>query len=327
MLLEDVNVHSNMSASLQIKLGDKERECTCGRMTTIGRLDTNDIALPDPKVSRQHALLRLLGDGTYYLIDTGSANGTLVNDKRVVVPYALTDADVIKMGDHILVFRHESESVDIMEQEDLAAQTILTVGNVVQKVTILVIDIRNYTKLSEQVSVNFLATVLGSWFGAANEIVDRHDGVVDKYIGDAVMVRWVINKHDPDKAKSIKAALRTACDMNLASQTVSKDFSDLPYPLKIGVGINTGQAAFSSVDASGRRDYTALGDSVNLAFRLESATKTLNTDVVLGKDSYSHLSKKFWQTNLQCVSVKGKEDPIEVCALTFEEITKWLSGT
>lgn len=314
-----------MSAILHIKSSDGEREYSCGGTVTIGRLDTNDIALSDPKVSRNHALLRSLGDGKYYLMDTGSANGSFVNGKRVVVPLALNDADEIKIGDHVLIFHHEPDSVDISAQEDPATQTVLAVGNVVQRITVLVIDIRNYTPLSEQIPVSLLATVLGCWFSAANEIVEKNDGVVDKYIGDAVMVRWVMDRRDPDRAKSVKAALTTAHDMNLASETVSKDFPDLPYPLKIGAGINTGQAALSSTDASGRRDFTALGDSVNLAFRLESATKTLNTDVVLGPDSYKHLPNDVWENNLQSITVKGKEKPITVCALTFEQAADWVS--
>ena len=72
------------------------------------------------------------------------------------------------------------------------------------------------------------------------------------------------------------------------------------------------------------RDYTALGDAVNLAFRLESASKDLNTDVVVGPDSYKLLSSEIWVNNLKSVTVKGKEKPVTACALTFKELADWL---
>ena len=127
-------------------------------------------------------------------------------------------------------------------------------------------------------------------------------------------------------ADPVTAALRTAHDMNLASLAVSKDFPELKDPLRIGIGITTGEAALGNVGTGTVRDYTALGDSVNLAFRLESASKELKTDILLDLDSYKHLPKELWKDSLQSIMVKGKEKPLTVCAVTFDELGVWLSG-
>lgn len=313
-----------MSATLQIRTADGERTHACGKVTTFGRVDTNDVVLPDPKVSRSHALLRILGDGRYYLIDLGSANGTFVNGKRVVAPLALSDSDQIQVGDNTLAFSFQPESVDISDSDTMAKRTVMAVGHVVQRATILVIDIRNFTTLSGQLSPSFLAAVVGCWFRAAGEITDQNGGEVDKYTGDGAMIRWMADVRKKDT--SVMAALTTAHEMNLATAAISQDFPDLPSPLRIGVGVNTGQAALGHVGAGTGRDYTALGEAVNLAFRFEEATKVLNKDIVIGLDSCRHLRASLWQSRQERIMVKGKATPVVVCALTFEELASWIVG-
>jgi adenylate cyclase len=308
-----------VSASLHIKSSTQEYDYSCGPVTTFGREDKNNVVLQDPKVSRNHALLRILGDGKYYLIDLGSANGTFIDCKRIVAPSALNDGDMIKMGDFQLTFSYEAESVDVTNPTAVAQQTVLATGNVVQRVTILVMDIRNFTPLSEQVSPSFLAAVIGGWFRVASDIAQKNGGEVDKYIGDAVMLRWIADVRKKDE--SVVAALTTAHEMNLATDAISKDFPALPSPLKIGAGVNTGEAALGGMG----RDFTVLGDAVNLAFRFEKATKILQRDIVIGPDSYKYLPREIWEKHLVSVSVKGKEKPVTICALTFEDLAARLA--
>ena len=311
-----------MSATLQIQSAGEEAVYACGKVTTLGRVETNDVVLPDPKVSRSHALLRILGDGRYYLIDLGSANGTLVNGKRIVAPVMLNDGDEITLGEHVLAFGFQPESVDINDSDAMAKRTILSVGHVEQRATILVMDIRNFTPLSEQVSPSFLAAVVGCWFRVAGEVTDKNGGEVDKYTGDGAMIRWRTDIRTKDT--SVMAALTTAHEMNQATAAISKDFPDLPSPLRIGAGVNTGQAALGRVGSGTGRDYTALGDAVNLAFRFEEATKALNKDIVIGPDACKYLPEDLWQGRQEPVLVKGKDKPIPVCALTFEELAAWI---
>jgi adenylate cyclase len=313
-----------VSATLHVKAGSQEQTFDCGVLVAIGRVAANDLVLSDPKISRHHALLRIQSDGKYYLMDLGSANGTYVNGNRLLLPHVLKDADEIKVGDHVLVFRQEepADGSDGDVEPATGASTMLTIGAVMQNMTIAVADIRDYTGFSESVSVDLLAAVLGRWFRRVNEIVEQNGGVVDKFIGDAVMLRWLTSNRDP--AESIRSALKTAHEMHLESRALRRRFPQLPHPLRIGVGINTGHAMLGTMGSS-KRDYTALGDSVNVAFRLEEATKTLKADVVIGHDSYKHLPEAMWQGHESSVKVKGKRKPLEVCALTFDQLAEILA--
>jgi adenylate cyclase len=313
----------HMAATLHIASADSAREHTCDRLVTIGRTDTNDVPLKDPKVSRSHAMLRLLADGEYFVVDLGSANGTFLNEKRVVIPVALADGDTIMIGDHTITFHCTEDTVDGTGLAEADMQkTILTMAGVISEITVLVTDIRSYTTLSESVPVDFLATVLGRWFRLSNQIVERYGGVVDKFIGDAAMVRWMTDRRKG--GSSVVSAMNTAHSMNLAAEALSKDFPDLPQPLSIGVGITTGQAALANVGVSNSRDYTALGDSVDLAFALESSSKVLKKDVVLDQASYNYLPEDIWRDRLDSVQVKGKDKPVTVCAFSFDEVAQCL---
>jgi len=316
-----------MAATLHVKSGEKEREYPCDALATIGRQEANDIVLADdPKASRNHAIVRCLGDGRYYVMDVGSANGTFVNGKRVFVPCALADGDEISIGSHVVTVRHEPDETETAagRTEGDTEQTLLTLGRSVQTLTVLVADIRDYTPLSEQLSPDLLAAVLGRWFRAASEAVEMNAGTVDKFIGDALMARWLSSEQDTHRV--VVAALKTAHELSAALQALNQEASDIPQPLRIGIGINTGQAVLANVGARGNRDYTALGDSVNVAFRLETATKTLKKDVAIGPDSYAHLPREAWENSLEQVTVKGKTDPLAVCALSFDELDGVVMG-
>ena len=171
--------------------------------------------------------------------------------------------------------------------------------------------------MSEKLPVDLLARVMSNWFRVASEIVIKNDGVVDKFIGDAIMVRWT--EEPTNKIAPVTSALKTAVEFNKALHGINAQFPDLPAPLRIGIGINSGQAVLGNVGGSSR-DYPALGDSVNLAFRLESASKELGKDVVIGPTSCEQMKKEIVKSNLHEITVKGKEAPIRACALTFDQI-------
>ncbi len=312
----------HMPASVKVTLSGQEMEFPCGMLETIGRVDTNDIPVPDPRISRSHAVIRYLGDCKYYIMDVGSANGTFLNGQRVVIPAALNDGDKIGVGDHELIFHQEMEPeeqrVDDPNALD-ATPTIVTNKRQVQLITILVADIRGYTVMAEEIPVNTLANILGKWFKTVSEIVEKNGGMIDKLIGDAVMVRWQTTKEE--MRDSVVSALKTAWGLYAASLDLTDEFThELPYPLKIGVGINTGRAMLGNVGASNLRDYTAVGDAVNLAFRFETASKQLEKDVVIGPDSYDQVKEIVVPERKQSVTVKGKVRPIDICALSFEEL-------
>ncbi|NJN30765.1 MAG: adenylate/guanylate cyclase domain-containing protein, partial [Synechococcales cyanobacterium RM1_1_8] len=114
---------------------------------------------------------------------------------------------------------------------------------------------------------------------------------VDKYIGDAVMAVWIHGSQHiaEDEVLRILQALQEIHQMTEQLQT---QFS-LPFPLRVGAGINTGYAMVGNTGSGDRPDYTALGDTVNAAFRLESSTKQIKTDVALGVETYRYVKKYF----------------------------------
>lgn len=319
-----------MTANLQFKRGAEEREIACATLLTIGRTPPNDIVVPHPKVSRNHAMIRMLKPDEYYLIDVGSTNGTYLNGRRVVTPTLLKDLDVITLEDCTLTFAAARESDPSPEHEEegpmTMSVTMTSVGVEVEEVTLLVGDIRNYTPISESLTPSALAALMARWFKATTLAITECSGTVDKFIGDAVMVRWVAGT-GKSGAWPVLNALRAAKRLSEICTQVNATVPGLPYPFRIGVGINTGCAVLGTIGGSGYREYTAIGDSVNTAFRFESESKRLGKDAVIGPDSYKHLPRRLWEGALQSVTVKGKSEPIPVWAVTFAEIDAILAAS
>jgi len=213
-----------MPASVYYKVGDKTQEFVCGPLVTIGRTKTNNIVFVDPKVSRNHLLLRCLGEEKYYLIDMGSANGTYLNGKRVIVPTLLKNGDVINVGSrtNVLTFRLKADEHATDSVEDIAdlATTFAFEAPSIREVTVLVADIRDYTSMSEQLPIDVLAKLLGEWFRDVNDIIEKNGGGVDKFIGDAVMACWLMSDENPEKG--IQQAVRAAWELHVMTEKLSQ---------------------------------------------------------------------------------------------------------
>jgi Adenylate cyclase, family 3 (some proteins contain HAMP domain) len=312
-----------MQAFLNFEFPYEKQKLSLGPLTTIGRSKTNDLVLPDPKVSRNHSLLRCLGEGKYYLVDMGSANGTYLNGKRVIVPILLKSGDVIQIGSNFLIFQIDKADQEIPSdftgnKATDSETTIIYNAPVVQEVTVLVADIRDYTSMSEQLPIDILAKLLGEWFRSVNDVIERNAGGVDKFIGDAVMACWLINEKNP--GKDVRNTLKAAYELHVVTELINQSYPQLQKPLQIGVGINTGEAVVGDMGSGRLQDYTVLGDSVNLAFRLEKASKELKTDLVISSCSFSYLPRHFWDNRLSSIAVKGKDEPVRVCLLKFPEL-------
>jgi adenylate cyclase len=156
--------------------------------------------------------------------------------------------------------------------------------NVVQDIltTVFVADLRGFTRLSETLTPRILTDIINAWCKRAQRVIDRYGGHVDKFIGDAVMASWS-HKNEVNPTEEIQNALWAAVDLNKETKELSDKFSiELPFPLKMGVGINTGSVTVGNVGKDARRDFTMLGDTVNMAFRYETHTKTHGTDINIG---------------------------------------------
>jgi len=289
---------------------------------TIGRSKDNAFVITDQWISRNHAMLQSTTSGEFYLIDLGSRNGTFVNGRRVSIPVILRDSDRIVFGKTKLEFHcpknskltNNSHSTSKPEY-DAPTSTL----HVRRLMSVMVIDIRNFTLLARQLDDNILSLLIGSWFRQAGNIIRDSGSWVDKYIGDAVMAIWfhgqkqVTNEEIAKIFKAIIALKKMTAELN--------NNYPLPFELRIGAGLNTGYAMVGNTGSGDHPDYTAIGDTVNLAFRLESATKQTNSDIVVGDTTYGYLSQIGDLQNCfekHIVQLKGYEGTRTIYAGNFE---------
>lgn len=253
----------------------------------IGRSEQSTVALAgDSRVSRNHALVQRMDTGEYYLSDLGSRNGTVLNGRLVVSPTALKSGDVIKLGGYELHFVQEQDSFRLLPEPDpLEDKTTALVD--LRLVTVLVLDIRDYTSLSRQVGEAKTSQMMSSVFRAAGQVLATSGSYAQKFIGDAVMAIWV---HDGERAPlaDLQSVLGALCGLARLVEDMQRDFS-LPVAVRFGAGLNCGVAALGNMGSAALADHTAMGECVNKAFRLESASKVLNSAVVIGQDAYDFL--------------------------------------
>lgn len=306
-----------MTASLSYTIEDFSKTIPCKTVLTVGRDKSSDIILGDLMVSRNHAMIRRLGNGDYYLIDGGSSNGSYVNQQRVTMPKLLKHGDKITIGGIDFLFEQE---VTHTPDEDAVSmeETIVHDTPEIKKITILVADIRGFTSLSESIPIRTLTKLMNTWFNKVSDIILQHDGIVDKFIGDCVFARW---EADSDEVLTVTNALIAAERISKVTVELNRSFKELTEELNIGVGINTGAASVSS-----GADNTVLGDAVNVAFRLESATKMLGKDIVLSETAYRHLPEKYWRESNQKIRVKGKRDPVRIVAFDFNAMPELIKA-
>lgn len=299
---------------------------------TLGRGSENDIPLSDKCASRNHAMFQLVGEDSCFLIDLGSRNGSFVNGRRVTIPVSLKNGDRITLGETNLDFycpeittapNHITGQND--ENTDAAATAMLHKR---QLITVLVVDIRDFTKLTQQMDEHILSEAIGTWFRRAGEIIDRHGSWVDKYIGDAVMTVWIHESGIGSNTVATQDMLkvyRALYDLYQMSNELNQKF-DLPFQLRVGAGINTGYAMVGQMGTSEHPDYTALGDTVNAAFRLESSTKQLGMDVAIGATTYSHTpyAAVLLSFKQYSVDLKGYDTSTITYAGTFNDLGMYI---
>src|SRR5438132_2289792 len=180
-------------------------------------------------------------------------------------------------------------------------------------VTVLFSDIRGFTSLSEKLQPEQVAEMLREYLTEMTEIVFRHGGTIDKYIGDCVMALYNVPFEDPEHA--IKA-VRTGLEFQERTLIVSKRWEEkLGIAIRNGVGINTGEAVVGTLGSKQRLEYTAIGDTINLGARLESITKDYKANITISESTYVLVKDQFVTKELGDVTVKGKSQPVKIYAV------------
>ena len=190
----------------------------------------------------------------------------------------------------------------------------ITLGGRRAELTILFSDIRGFTSISEKLSAHEVVEFLNEYLSEMAAIVKQAGGTLDKFIGDAVMAFWGEPVHHPDHAdRAADCALAMqATTARLAARWVAEGKPDL----KIGVGINTAEVVVGNIGSVEHKlDYTAIGDGVNLASRLESANKEFHTGIIISEFTLAKLGDRFDVRPLGDVKVKGKERPVAIYEL------------
>jgi adenylate cyclase len=179
--------------------------------------------------------------------------------------------------------------------------------------TVLFSDVRGFTTLTEQMPPRDLVALLNEYMTAMVAVLFRHEGVLDKYMGDAIMAFWNAPVLQPDHARR---ACHTALEMAAELDRLRESWRarHLP-PLDIGIGLNTGPMVFGNMGSTLRTDFTVLGDSVNLASRLEGLTKEYGARIVVGDSTRAAAADAFVFRFLDLVAVKGKTEPAAVYEL------------
>ena len=202
-------------------------------------------------------------------------------------------------------FEHYLDPRQVKKLQDNPESLVL--GGERRYCTFLFTDVRGFTALSEKLEPEEVTKIMNKVLTIQADTVKYYDGMVDKYIGDAMMAIFNAPVNVPDH--------------ETAAVLCAKDIQDkvkmANLGVEIGVGINTGYAVVGNMGSDTRFDYSAIGDAVNLAARLESSTKEVGEDIVIGYDtiSSSTFSDEIILKELESIFVKGKEKPIKIYTL------------
>ena len=188
-------------------------------------------------------------------------------------------------------------------------------GGEEREVTILFCDLRNFTALSEKLPPQEMLALLNRYLDRMSAIIEAHHGVVDKYIGDAIMALFGAPVADPGAADH---ALAAAVAMDVALSTLNAELAAEGLPqLAAGIGINTAEVVAGNMGSQRRLNYTVIGDGVNVASRLESLTKDpdYRTRIIVSESTVKAARQSHCLRPLGSVSIRGRSEHVKVFAL------------
>jgi adenylate cyclase len=195
---------------------------------------------------------------------------------------------------------------------------LLTLGGESRELSIMFTDVRGFTTISEHYGedVQGLTQIMNRYMTAMTAKILENEGTLDKYIGDAQMAFWNAPLDDPDHAKN---AVRTALQMMESLDEFNREITaeGIP-PFGMGLGINTGTVVVGNMGSNQRFDYTCLGDSVNLASRLEGQSKPYGVRIILGSRTAELVRDAYSVAELDCIAVKGKTEGVRIYTLATE---------
>ncbi|WP_413612905.1 CHASE2 domain-containing protein [Bdellovibrio sp. HCB-110] len=192
----------------------------------------------------------------------------------------------------------------------------LKLGGRRERMTAFFSDVRGFTTISEKLSPEELSRVLNLYLTPMTDIVFKNSGTLDKYMGDAIMAFFGAPVKDKNHAEH---ACRCALESLKKLEELQKTFAEKNLPMiDIGIGINTGDMSVGNMGSNIVQNYTIMGDSVNLASRLEGINKEYGTRIVISEFTYAEVKNSFTAREIDRVRVKGKLEPVRIYELVCE---------
>jgi class 3 adenylate cyclase len=268
------------------------------RMGRFGKRD-NDITLHDPTVSREHAIIRFR-DGKFWLVPETTSSPTVVNGEPVEGQRHLIDNDQVLLGEQTLLFRLRGQ---MAKPKTLQQRTA----------TVLFSDLKGWTPLAESMPLQDLINQMDEYFKEMGEIITTLGGTLMTYQGDAIMaVFGAPSSHKDDPWRACASALR----MQNRLQHLNKRWEEeRRAPLACGIGIHTGIVMVGELGHSSRLEYSVMGDTTNLAARLEQMTRDHDATIILSEATYKECSDTIQVEELGEVTVKGRSVPTRIYGL------------
>jgi adenylate cyclase len=231
-------------------------------------------------------------------VETGDEIEDLANGFNLMV-------DGLKERDNLRATFGKYMTASVMEHL-LSGKVAL--GGETLTVTILFTDIRSFTSISEKMEAQALVGLLNEYFTEMVGIVMSEDGVVDKYIGDAIMAVFgaPVPKKD-DAVRAVRAAVRMRAALVHLNERLAKRGLG---PLATGIGLHTGEVVAGNIGSEARMEYTVIGDAVNVASRLESATKEVGVGVLVSEDTWELVKGSIDGRAVKPLTVKGRAQPV-----------------
>ncbi len=324
-------IESGAATYAMTRFEPPELRSQTGGLSVVAALDVSDIR----RLVRQHLFFALgvLGLATLISVAFGTRlarimSGALkrVNDaikKLEVQEYAHIQG--VKTGDEIEDLANGFNlMVDGLKERDKLRNTFgkymtasvmehlmsgkVALGGETLTVTVLFSDIRSFTTISEKMDAQALVGLLNEYFTEMVGIVMSEDGVVDKYIGDAIMAVFgaPVPKAD-DAVRAVRAAVRMRTALaHLNERLAARGLK----PLRTGIGVHTGEVVAGNIGSERRMEYTVIGDAVNLASRLESSTKELGVNVLISEDTWALVKEHIVARPVKEITVKGRAQPV-----------------
>jgi adenylate cyclase len=195
--------------------------------------------------------------------------------------------------------------------------SLIKPGGQKKRVTVFFADIAGFTTMSEKTTPEKIATLLHTVLNSLTDVIIRNQGVIDKYIGDCVMAFWGAPfEGDNDELNACYSAIQCMEAIN----QLNEGFRNEGFPdLNIRIGIHTGEAIAGNIGSDRLFHYTVIGDTVNLASRLESVNKFFKTSVIISEETIKKTDNTFFTRELGSIAVKGKELPIKIFELMGDE--------